>query len=69
MSGDLRFSIVTKQQYGTDQNDLLEDIKRLIEKHSPEYPKIESTKGEHLLVINPADIHIGKLAVALETGD
>ena len=69
MSGDLRFSIVTKQQYGTSQNDLLEDIKSLIEKHSPEYPKIERTKGDHLLVINPADIHIGKLAVALETGD
>ena len=69
MSGDLRFSIVTKEQYGTNQNDLLEDIKSLIENHSPKYPKIKRVKGEHLLVINPADIHIGKLGVALETGE
>ena len=33
------------------------------------YPEIKRVKGEHLLVINPADIHIGKLGVALETGD
>jgi len=69
MSGELRFSIVTKEQYGVEQNDLLEDIKSLIDKHAPIYPKIKRSKGEHLLVINPADIHIGKLAVALETGD
>ena len=69
MGGALRFSIVTKEQYGIDQNDLLEDIKSLIENHSPKYPKIKRVQGEHLLVINPADIHIGKLGVALETGD
>ena len=69
MSGELRFSIVTKEQYGTDKLDLLEDIQNLIENYSPKYPKIKRVKGEHLLVINPADIHIGKLAVALETGD
>jgi hypothetical protein len=69
MGGDLRFSIVTKEQYGTDQNDLLEDIKSLIENHSPKYPEIKRVKGEHLLVINPADVHIGKLALALETGE
>ena len=43
MSGDLRFSIVTKEQYGTDQNDLLEDIKSLIENHSPKYPETRSS--------------------------
>jgi hypothetical protein len=69
MSGELRFSIVTKEQYGTDKLDLLEDIQNLIENYSPKYPKIKRVKGEHLLVINPADIHIGKLGVALETGD
>ena len=69
MSGELRFSIVTKEQYGAEQTDILKDIKNLIDKHAPTYPKIERTKGENLLVINPADIHIGKLAVALETGD
>ena len=69
MSGDLRFSIVTKEQYGICQNDLLKDVKNLIEKYSPTYTKIKRVKGEHLLVINPADIHIGKLGVALETGE
>ena len=69
MSGELRFSIVTKENYGVEQNELLEDIKNLIDNHAPIYPTIKKTKGEHLLVINPADIHIGKLAVALETGD
>lgn len=69
MGGDLRFSIVTKEEFGTDKLNLLEDIKNLIENHAPSYPKIKRVKGEHLLVINPADIHIGKLAVALETGD
>jgi len=69
MSGELRFSIVTKQNYGVEESNLLEDIKGLIDKHAPTYPKIKRTKGNHLLVINPADVHIGKLAVALETGD
>ena len=48
MSGELRFSIVTKEQYGVEQNDLLEDIKSLIDKHAPIYPKIKRSKGEHL---------------------
>ena len=69
MGGELRFSIVTKEDYGTSKIDLLEDVKKLIENYAPTYPKIKRVKGEHLLVINPADIHIGKLAVALETGD
>ena len=69
MSGELRFSIVTKESYGVDEPKLLDKIKGLIKNYSPQYPKIERTKGEHLLVINPADIHIGKLAVDLETGE
>lgn len=69
MSGELRFSIVTKENYGVEESNLLEDIKGLIDKHAPIYPKIQRTEGNHLLVINPADVHIGKLAVALETGD
>ncbi len=69
MSGELRFSIVTKENFGLDEAKLLDSVKDLIDKHAPTYPEIKRTKGEHLLVINPADIHIGKLAVALETGD
>ena len=38
---------------------------------APVYPKLkrEQSKDSHLLVIDPADIHIGKLATAFETGD
>ena len=37
---------------------------------SPKYPKIKRTKCKdaHLLVVDPADIHIGKLCKAFETG-
>jgi len=40
-------------------------------KHSPSYPTITRTQSEegHLLVIDPADIHIGKLCDAFETGE
>ena len=69
MGGDLRFSIVTKEQSAIEQTDLLEDVKALIDNHAPTYPKIKRVKGDNLLIINPADIHIGKLAVASETGE
>lgn len=48
-------------------NSILEDMK----KHSPEYKAIsyQDTKDGHLLVVDPADIHIGKLCKAFETGD
>ena len=39
--------------------------------YSPVYPKIERKKinDGHLLVVDPADIHIGKLASSFETGE
>ena len=39
--------------------------------YAPTYPKIERipTKEPHLLVIDPADVHIGKLATAFESGE
>lgn len=45
----------------------LEEIK----KHSPKYRpfKYEKIKEGHLLVIDPADIHIGKLSLEEETGE
>ena len=69
MGGELRFSIVTKQDQGVDETKILDKIKDLIDNHAPTYKKIKRIKGDHLLVINPADIHIGKYAAALETGD
>ena len=40
-------------------------------KHSPSYPQIKRRRNNdsHLLVIDPADIHIGKLATSFETGE
>ena len=70
MGGELRFSIVTKQEYGLDEDQILDKIKNLIEDYSPTYKKIDRDfNNDHLLVINPADIHIGKYAKELETGN
>lgn len=45
-------------------------IIRDMKKHAPKYLSIDRTKvtDKHLLVVDPADIHIGKLAVEDETG-
>lgn len=52
-------------------DDLIEEIVDKMNCHSPKYPKIDRVEHEdgHLLVIDPADIHIGKLATLFETGD
>jgi hypothetical protein len=44
---------------------IIEDMKA----HAPKYEKIIHTKGDHLLVIDPADVHIGKLVRETETGN
>ena len=69
MSGDLRFSIVTKEDFGLSENQIFKKINNFIEEYSPTYTTIKHTKGNHLLVINPADIHIGKYTNELETGE
>ena len=48
-------------------NELVSDL----QKFSPVFPEIKRTasKEGHLLVIDPADIHVGKLAKAFETGE
>ena len=70
-SGEYRFSIVTKEDLTSNENDLLERVGSFIEKYSPHYPSVKRTtkQNNHLLVINPADIHIGKYANHLETAD
>jgi hypothetical protein len=42
-----------------------------VKKYAPKYRSIETIKSEdtHLLVIDIADLHIGKLATAFETGE
>jgi hypothetical protein len=46
---------------------LIKDLKQF----APVYPEIKRKLGkkEHLLVLDPADIHIGKLADSFETGE
>ena len=70
-SGEFRFSIVTKEDLTANENDILGKVESFIENHSPHYPSIkrEIKQSNHLLVINPADIHIGKYASHTETGD
>lgn len=64
------FSLFVKPQQKT-----LEDLKKELlsgmSNYSPKYPiiKRKPIKDPHLLVLDPADIHIGKLAVESETGD
>ena len=64
------FSLHVKNN-GVSLDKVREDIIKAMDKHSPSYPKIKRTKQEdpHLLVIDPADIHIGKLASSFETGE
>jgi len=52
-------------------NEFKDELLVEMAKHSPSYPTITRTQSEegHLLVIDPADIHIGKLCDAFETGE
>jgi len=56
-----------KQEEDKFYNELISDL----QKFSPVFPEIKRTasKEGHLLVIDPADIHVGKLARAFETGE
>jgi len=58
----------TPQEIGIEN--LAEDIINEVKNYAPKYPTIKRTKSEdgHLLVVDPADIHIGKLCRAFETG-
>lgn len=51
--------------------DLKDQVIDEMKKHSPKYPVMKYTKvvDGHCLVVDPADIHIGKLCSAFETGD
>ncbi len=57
-----------------EQKKIEETFENLIEEfknYSPNYPTIKRVKSKdgHLLVVDPADIHIGKLCKAFETGE
>lgn len=52
------------------QNDFTKELLKSLKDHAPTYNKIKRKriKDGHLLVIDPADIHIGKLCTAFESG-
>lgn len=65
------FSINVKNPtYSYEQ--VRDEIVESMKKHSPVYESIKRDKFKddgHLLVIDPADVHIGKLATMYETGE
>jgi len=67
------YSFFVKNPLFTEENkeDFAKDLINSLEEYAPIYPKIKRNKSTdgHLLVIDPADIHIGKLCSAFETGE
>lgn len=66
-----RISINARNSGGKSVADIGDEIISRMVKHSPSFPKIkrEVKSDSHLLVIDPADVHIGKLCSALESGE
>lgn len=65
-----KFSVFAKNQqrgYKSVSKEIIKEMNR----HSPVYEPIvrEPVHNPHLLVVDPSDIHIGKLSVASETGE
>lgn len=63
-------SVKTKPKSKTYM-DVRDEVIKEMNNHSPRYRSIirKEQKDGHLLVLSPADIHIGKLASAFETSD
>ena len=58
-------------QYRKDEKDkFYSEMLESFQEHAPNYEPFEYTKhlNNHLLVIDPADVHLGKIASELETG-
>lgn len=60
-----------KSQDEQELEKLTEELITELKTYAPKYPTLKRTKitDGHLLVIDPADIHIGKLSEAFETGE
>jgi hypothetical protein len=66
-----QYSVHVKGDKSKTYEEIRDEIVASMQEYSPVYPTIirsNNTDG-HLLVVDPADIHIGKLATAYETGD
>jgi len=65
-----KFSIFSKSD-GLQLEDVFEPIIKDIQRYSPKIQKIKRTKikNPHCLILDPSDIHVGKLAVNQESGE
>ena len=54
-----------------DYFNIRDEIISQLREYAPKYPKIKypTVKEGHLLVVDPADIHVGKLSKSFETGE
>ena len=71
-SGELRFSVVTKEDAeGTSLKEQFAPILKDLQSYSPKFEKIKRSKvtDPHCLVLDPADVHVGKLSTVSETGN
>jgi len=64
------FSLDIREPIEGHENNFKEDLINELKEYSPSFPKIKRTKSDnsYCLVIDPADIHIGKLCTSFETG-
>jgi len=53
-----------------NQSKFTKDLLNSLKEHAPKYPTINRVKSKdgHLLVVDPADVHVGKLCTVFETG-
>ena len=65
------FSIFSKKKGQPTYQEIRDELIQEMSEYAPEYPVIERHKERdgHLLIIDPADIHIGKIASKTETGE
>jgi hypothetical protein len=66
-----QYSIQVAAKKEVSYDEVKESVVAAMKRHAPKYPALKRSriKDGHLLVIDPADIHIGKLATAFETGE
>lgn len=66
-----QYSVHVKGDKAKTYEEIRDEIVASMQDYSPIYPTINRNNiaDGHLLVVDPADIHIGKLATAYETGD
>ena len=63
--------LIKNEEDQVSYQDIRDDLIEEMSAHSPSYPTLERKKinDGHLMVLDPADIHIGKLCKSFETGE